>query len=161
MADRTNPRQIQIHSQGTRQNGPTSSQVLAIITLLPVGATLLGLAGITFIGTVIGLAVSTPLFVIFSPVIVPAVLAIGLAVAGVLASGAFGISGLSSLSWLLSLFRQTAESVPETLDIAKKRALEVANYAGQKTKEAGQTIQNKAARDDTKEGGPRTLLGAA
>lgn len=151
MADRTNPRHIQIHSQSL-QNGPTTSQVLAIITLLPVGATLLGLAGITFIGTVIGLAVSTPLFVIFSPVIVPAVLAIGLAVAGVLASGAFGISGLSSLSWLFSLFRQTAESMPETLEHAKKQTLDVVSYAGQKTKEAGQTIQNKAAQDSGKEG---------
>ncbi|KAL1819477.1 hypothetical protein DCAR_0415756 [Daucus carota subsp. sativus] len=155
MADR--PRHIQIHSQATHQNGPTTSQVLAIITLLPVGATLLGLAGITFIGTVIGLAVTTPVFIIFSPVIVPAVLAIGLAVAGVMASGVFGISGLSSLSWLLTLFRQTAEAMPETVDAAKKRALDVASYAGQKTKEAGQTIQNKAARNDGKEGVPRTL----
>lgn len=90
-------------------NAPTTSQVLAIVTLLPVGGTLLGLAAITFIGTVICLAVTAPLFIIFSPVIVPAALAIGLVVAGVIASEAFGISGLSSLSRLLSLFMQTTE----------------------------------------------------
>ncbi|KAK1383844.1 Oleosin [Heracleum sosnowskyi] len=84
-----------------------TSRVLAIITLLPIGGTLLGLAGITFIGTVIGLGVAAPLFIIFSPVIVPAALAIGLAVTGVIASEAFGISGLLSLLRLLSLFMQT------------------------------------------------------
>ncbi|WOG93432.1 hypothetical protein DCAR_0312716 [Daucus carota subsp. sativus] len=90
-------------------DSPTISQVLPIITLLQLGGTLLGLASITFISSVTGLIVATPFFIIFSPVIVPAALAIGLAVTGVVASQAFGISGLSSLSRLLSLFMQTIQ----------------------------------------------------
>lgn len=90
-------------------NGPTTSQVLAIVTLLPVGGTLLGLAAVTFLGTVICLMITTLLFIIFSPVIVPAALTIALSVTGVIASEAFEISGLSSLSWLLSFFMQTTK----------------------------------------------------
>ncbi|XP_074361980.1 oleosin-like [Apium graveolens] len=103
-------------------NAPSTSQVLAIFTLLPVGGTLLGLAAITFVSTVICLAVTAPLFIIFSPVIVPAALTIGLAVTGVIASEAFGISGLSSLSWLLSLFmRTTKDKSPDGGKGAKPR----------------------------------------
>lgn len=88
------------------QKGPSASQILAIVTLLPVGGTLVCLAGITLVGTLIGLALATPVFLLFSPVIVPATLTIALAVAGFLTSGAFGITGLSSFSWILNYFRQ-------------------------------------------------------
>ncbi|KAF5763884.1 putative oleosin [Helianthus annuus] len=127
----------QTHSQST-------SRTLAIIALLPVGGILLGLAGLTFIGTLIGLALATPLFVIFSPIIVPAVLTIGLAVTGFLASGTFGLTGLSSLSYLFNMVRQTAGSVPESLDYVKGTLQDAGEYAGQKTKDFGQKIQNTA-----------------
>ncbi|KAJ6970571.1 hypothetical protein NC653_034995 [Populus alba x Populus x berolinensis] len=74
-------------------------------SLLPVGGTLLFLAGLTLVGTLTGLAVATPLFVIFSPVLVPAALVIGLGVLGFLTSGAFGLTALSSLSWMASYIR--------------------------------------------------------
>ncbi|KAF3444613.1 hypothetical protein FNV43_RR14305 [Rhamnella rubrinervis] len=163
MADRPQPHQIQVHPQhqygggqllygGGGKNvqshrGPSTSQVLAILTLLPVGGTLLALAGVTLTGTIIGLAVTTPLFIIFSPVLVPAVITIGLAVTGFLTSGAFGLTGLSSLSWFLNYFRQATGatgSAQEQLDRAKKRMLDMAEFTGQKTKDVGQEIQSKA-----------------
>ena len=101
------------------QEGPATSKVLAVVTLLPIGGFLLILAGITFVGTLIGLAVSTPLLVIFSPVLIPAAIVIGLAVAGFLTSGAFGITGLSSLSWIANYLHQTR--APEHMDYAKRR----------------------------------------
>ncbi|KAI3464128.1 hypothetical protein Pfo_020791, partial [Paulownia fortunei] len=58
---------------------PSTSQVLAVVTLFPVGGILLCLAGLTLTGSLIGLAVATPLFVIFSPILVPAALTIALA----------------------------------------------------------------------------------
>ncbi|KAL1812289.1 hypothetical protein DCAR_0624496 [Daucus carota subsp. sativus] len=157
MAERgTYAHQVQVHPQQTAtqpggvksllpKNSPSTSQVLAVVTLLPVGGTLLFLAGITLVGTLIGLAVATPLFLLFSPVLVPAALTIGLAVTGFLGSGAFGLTGLSSLSWVLSYFRQASQRVPDQIELAKKRAQEMAAYAGQKTKEVGDTIQSKAA----------------
>ncbi|XP_076912347.1 oleosin Ara h 10.0102-like [Bidens hawaiensis] len=154
------PQQIQVHTihdqrfdqsginrpyySHQHQQGPSKSKVLAVVAILPVGLTLLGLAGLTLAGTLIGLAVVTPLFVIFSPILVPAVLAIGLAVAGFLTSGTFGLTGLSSLSFLVNILRQITGSVPEQVDSAKRRLQDLVEYTGQKTKDVGQTIQDKA-----------------
>ncbi|XP_071734986.1 oleosin 16.4 kDa-like [Rutidosis leptorrhynchoides] len=155
------PHQVQVHTIGQphgrfdqhggenkslyyNQQGPSKSKVLAVMALLPVGGALLGLAGITLAGTMIGLAVATPLFIIFSPILVPAVLAIGLAVAGFLTSGTFGLTGLSSLSFLVNSLRQLTGTVPGEVDSAKRRLQDLVDYTGQKTKDVGQTIQDKA-----------------
>ncbi|MCD7462941.1 Ole18p [Datura stramonium] len=135
------------------QKGPSVTQIIAIVTLLPVGGTLLCLAGITLVGTLIGLAVAIPVFLLFSPVLVPAALTLGLAVAGFLTSGAFGVTGLSSLSWILNYLKQ-GKSVPENLEAAKRRMADAAGHLGQKTKDAGQTIQSKA--QEGKEGARTT-----
>jgi hypothetical protein len=151
MADR--PHQLQLHPQhpydgGIRshyqQRGPSATKVLAVLVLLPVGGTLLALAGLTLIGSVIGLAVTTPLFIVFSPVLVPAAIVIGLAITGFLSSGAFGLTGLSSLNWLLDYLRQASRELPYEMDQAKRRMQDVAVYVGQKTKDVGQEIQTKA-----------------
>lgn len=95
-------------SQTVKVNpSPSTSQVIVIATLVPLGATLLILAGLTLTATVIGLAVTTPLFVICSPVLLAAALVIGLSVAGFLTSGAFGVTSLSSFAWLASYLRRS------------------------------------------------------
>ncbi|CAJ2669636.1 unnamed protein product [Trifolium pratense] len=133
------------------EKSPSASQVLAVITGFPVGLILLSLAGLSLLGTLTGLAVTTPLFILFSPVIVPATIVIGLAVAGFLTSGAFGLTALSSFSWVLNYIRETQGTVPEQLEYVKQGVADVAGYVGQKTKEAGQKtkevgqeIQSKA-----------------
>ncbi|PIN04487.1 hypothetical protein CDL12_05454 [Handroanthus impetiginosus] len=149
--DRPQPHQIQIHHRphyegGVKsllpQEGPSTAQILAIITLLPVTGTLLGLAGITLVGTLIGLAVAIPLFVIFSPVLVPAAILVAGAVTAFLTSGAFGLTGLSSLSWVLTSFRRAKGQDP--LDYAKRGVQEGTVYVGEKTKQVGETIKSKA-----------------
>ncbi|CAH2045152.1 unnamed protein product [Thlaspi arvense] len=127
-----------------KSSGPSSNQVVALIAGVPIGGSLLALAGITLAGSVIGLLLSIPLFLLFSPVIVPAAITIGLAVTGILASGLFGLTGLSSVSWVLNYIRGTSESVPEQLDYAKRRVADAVGYAGQKGKEAGQYVQDRA-----------------
>ncbi|KAJ8750007.1 hypothetical protein K2173_013922 [Erythroxylum novogranatense] len=111
--------------------GPSASKVLAVITMLPVGAGLLALAGITLVGTLIGLAITTPVFLLFSPVLVPAALVLAFAVTSFLASGAFGVTGLTSLSWFVNYFRQASQAVPEQLDQAKRRMQDMVGYVGQ------------------------------
>ncbi|KAD3641112.1 hypothetical protein R6Q59_003738 [Mikania micrantha] len=130
--------------QRSQQQGPSTGKIMAMIALLPVIGILFGLAGITLFGTVIGLAVATPLFVIFSPVIVPAVLTIGLAVTGFLTSGTFGITGLSSLSYLFNMLRQSTMSAPDQMEYVKGKLQDVGEYTGQKTKDFGQKIQHTA-----------------
>ncbi|XP_021892042.1 oleosin S2-2-like [Carica papaya] len=127
MAERQ-PQQVVVHPSQVKgqPGGLTATQILAVVTLLPVGGTLLALAGLTLAGSVIGLLVTTPLFIIFSPVLVPATIVVGLAVTAFLASGMFGLTGLSSLSWVLSCIRQKA---PQQLEQAKRRMHEAAATA--------------------------------
>lgn len=134
-----------------QDKGPSASQVLAVAAGLPVGGTLFALAGIALLGTLTGVAITTPLFILFSPVLVPATIVIGLAVAGFLTSGACGLTALSSFSWVMNYIRQTQGTVPEQLQTAKNTMADMAGYVGQKTKdvgqktkEVGQDIQNKA-----------------
>lgn len=126
------------------ERGPSASQILAVVTGVPLGGTLLMLAGLTLMGSLIGTAVAVPLFVLFSPVLVPATIVIGLAVAGFLTSGACALTALSSFSWVMNYIRQQQGTVPEQLDSAKQRVADMAGYVGQKTKEVGQGIENKA-----------------
>lgn len=152
MADRDQrlqAHQVQIHPThggGMKsllpQKGPSTAQIIALITLLPIGGALLGLAGITLIGTLIGLALATPVFVICSPVLVPAAILLAGAVTAFLTSGAFGLTGLSSLSWVLNSFRQSTGQDP--LDYAKRRVQDGTVLLGEKTKQAGETIKSKA-----------------
>lgn len=119
------------------EKGPSTSKILAVIAALPVGGTLLFLSALTFVGSMIGLAVAVPLFLIFSPVLVPAAIGIGLAVTGFLSSGAIGITGLSSFSWFLDYLRQAAAALPETL-------LKLTDNLGRQTKEMGHQLQSQA-----------------
>lgn len=167
MGDRSPPRQVQVHPQqrsylqdptwkisgGGRHvdhhqhqgsgGGPSASKIIAVVTLVPVGGTLLGLSGLTLAATLFGLAVSTPVFLLFSPVIVPAALAICLAIAAFLTSGVFGLTALSSLSWVYRYIRRATGTVPEQMDMAKRKMQDMAGYVGQKTKEVGQEIQSR------------------
>jgi len=86
---------------------PSTSQLIVLATLVPFGATLLILAGLTLTATVVGLAVTTPLFIFFSPILLAAAVVIGLAIAGFLTSGAFGVTSLSSFAWLASYLRRS------------------------------------------------------
>ncbi|XP_058091923.1 oleosin H2-like [Magnolia sinica] len=126
------------------EKGPSTTQILAVVTLLPIGGILLTLSGITLTGSFIGLALATPVFIIFSPVIVPATIVVGLAVAGFLTSGAFGLTALSSLSWIANYIRGDRTTVPDHLDHAKRRMMDMGGYLGQRTKDMAQGVEGKA-----------------
>ncbi|GKE19603.1 oleosin 18.2 kDa [Tanacetum coccineum] len=114
------------------------------MALLPLGVILLGLAGITLVGTMMGLALATPVFILFSPVIVPAVMTIGLSVMGFLTCGTFGLTGLSSLGFVVRSVRMVIGSVPEQVEHVKKGVEDVGVYTGQKTVEVGKMIMDMA-----------------
>ncbi|XP_057947857.1 oleosin H2-like [Malania oleifera] len=136
-------RQVQIHSQRPKI-GPSAAQVLAVVALVPLGAALLFLAGLTLVGSLVALAAATPLFLIFSPVLLPAAVVIGLAVFSFLVSGALGLTGLSSLSSFFDFVREARATLPGQLDRAKIRMQEMAGQVGQKTREMSQTVQSMA-----------------
>nr|XP_043616350.1 oleosin H2-like [Erigeron canadensis] len=126
-------------------------KLVAVVTVFPITGFFLILSSLILTGTLIGLAVSTPLFILFSPILVPAFLTIGLAVTGFIVSGAFGISGLSSLTYIMSyLKRMRANSgggwVHDQLDYSKRRAQATAgSYVGQKVTDVGHRTQQATA----------------
>lgn len=106
MADSYYKKQALQHEHGGEGGGRLSiSKVLALVAVFPAGGLLLLLSAIILTGTVIGIVIATPLLVICSPVLVPAVVTVGLAVGGFLTSGALGMAALSSISWLLKHLR--------------------------------------------------------
>lgn len=124
--------------------GPTASQALTVATLFPLGGLLLVLSGLALAASVVGLALATPVFLLFSPVLVPAALLIGTAVTGFLTSGALGLGGLSSLTCLANTARQAFQRTPDYVEEARRRMAEAAAHAGQKTAQAGHAIQSRA-----------------
>ncbi|KAG6683737.1 hypothetical protein I3842_12G028900 [Carya illinoinensis] len=134
--------------QKGQAQGPPTSKVLAVVTLVPVAGFLLLMSSLTLAATLMGLAVSTPLFVMCSPILVPAAAVIGLVITGFLASGAFGITGISSLSWIANYLRRAR--LPEQLEHTKRRAQETAGQMGQtvpgKAQETAGRAQEAAGR---------------
>ncbi|KAG0548038.1 hypothetical protein BDA96_01G132200 [Sorghum bicolor] len=127
-----------------QDKGPTASQALTVATLFPLGGLLLVLSGLALAASVVGLALATPVFLLFSPVLVPAALLIGTAVTGFLTSGALGLGGLSSLTCLANTARQAFQRTPDYVEEARRRMAEAAAHAGQKTAQAGHAIQSRA-----------------
>ncbi|XP_008801946.2 oleosin 18 kDa-like [Phoenix dactylifera] len=125
------------------EKGPSKSQVLTVVAVFPIGGLLLVLSGVTLTASVVGLAITTPLFLLFSPVLVPAAIAIGLAVIGFLASGAFGLTGLSSLSCFMEEARRLVSKAPNQLEQVRQRTAEAVGHVGQRTKEATQGMQGR------------------
>ena len=96
--------EIQSHQPGQHGSQPRY-QVVKAATAATAGGSLLVLSGLILAGTVIALTIATPLLVIFSPVLVPAVITVSLLVLGFLASGGFGVAGITVFSWIYRYFR--------------------------------------------------------
>ncbi|XP_043717238.1 oleosin 1-like [Telopea speciosissima] len=90
----------QFGPQYGQQEQPRCRQVVKAATAVTAGGSFLVLSGLTLAATVIGLTVATPVLVIFSPVLVPAVITVGLLMAGFLTSGALGAAAVTVLSWI-------------------------------------------------------------
>nr|AAO22633.1 putative oleosin [Arabidopsis thaliana] len=100
MADQTRTHHEMISRDSTQEAHPKARQMVKAATAVTAGGSLLVLSGLTLAGTVVALTVATPLLVIFSPVLVPAVVTVALIITGFLASGGFGIAAITAFSWL-------------------------------------------------------------
>ncbi|CAA7026936.1 unnamed protein product [Microthlaspi erraticum] len=75
-------------------------EILRAVSTAGTALALLLFAGITLGGSAVAFAVSTPLFVIFSPILVPATIATTVLASGFTASGSSAATALSILMWL-------------------------------------------------------------
>ncbi|TKY51783.1 Oleosin 1 [Spatholobus suberectus] len=92
--------QQQQHPQPLRYQQTRSTQAVKAATAVAAGGSLLILSALILAGTVVALTIFTPLFVIFSPVLVPAVVTVALLSLGFLASGGFGVAAITVLAWI-------------------------------------------------------------
>ncbi|WVZ21608.1 hypothetical protein V8G54_008930 [Vigna mungo] len=122
-------------SNTSSYNNSTSCQTVRFITAVTIGISLLLLAGLIFTGTVIGLILATPLLVIFSPILVPAVFVLFLVTSGFLFSGSCGVAAIAVLSWI---YNYAKGYLAEKARDVKERAKDYGSYAQNKIHEATQ-----------------------
>ncbi|KAF2315840.1 hypothetical protein P3X46_023630 [Hevea brasiliensis] len=128
----------QQQSQQGVQLPPRSHQVVKAATAATAGGSLLLLSGLILVGTVIALTVATPLLVICSPVLVPAVIAVGLIITGFLTSGGFGVAAISILSWIYRYVTGKKPPGAESLDQARMKLTGKAREIKDRAEQFGQ-----------------------
>lgn len=114
------------------------------MTAATIGGTLLFLSGLTLTGTVIALIMATPVLVLFSPILVPAAIAVFLATVGFLFSGGCGVTAITVLTWIYSYVKGKHPPGADQLDYARTKIADKARDMTERAKEYGQYVQQKA-----------------
>ncbi|KFK32534.1 hypothetical protein AALP_AA6G255700 [Arabis alpina] len=118
-------------------SSPSTRQIVRFLTAATIGLSLLLLSGLTLTGTVIGLIIATPLMVLFSPVLVPAVITTGILTAGFLFSGGYGVAAVTALSWIYRYVTGKHPIGSDRVDYARsmisEKAKELGHYAHAQT----------------------------
>ncbi|KAK3029826.1 hypothetical protein RJ639_038260 [Escallonia herrerae] len=110
-----------------------SRQLVKTATAVTLSGSLMTLSGLTLAATVIGLVVATPVLLIFSPVLVPAVVTLFLLFAGFLASGGLGATAAFVLYWTYRFL--TGKRPMEQLDRIRGRIADAATEAKDRAQE--------------------------
>ncbi|KAE9619217.1 hypothetical protein Lal_00047680 [Lupinus albus] len=118
---------------------PKTTQLAKVATAVTTGGSLLIFSGLILSATIIGLTIVTPLFVIFSPVLVPTVISVALLSLGFLASGAFGVAAITVLTWLYRYVSGNHPVGADQLETARhklmNKAREIKDYGQQQISE--------------------------
>ncbi|GER34762.1 oleosin [Striga asiatica] len=130
--------QIQPHyGAAHRQKEPPqlSRQVAKTATAVTLGGSLMVLSGLTMAATVVGLALATPLLVIFSPILVPAAVTLFLILAGLAASGGFGAAASFVLYWMYRYATGKHPIGAEQVDRAREKLTHAAHQVKEKAEQ--------------------------
>ncbi|KAH9761395.1 oleosin [Citrus sinensis] len=127
MSDQSRPM-----TQALYEKAPSTPLAVKFLTAATIGGTLLFLSGLTLTGTVIALIMATPVLVLFSPILVPAAIAVFLATVGFLVSGGCGVTAI------------THPPGADHLDYARTKIADKARDMTERAKEYGQYVQQKA-----------------
>ncbi|XP_062165507.1 oleosin Cor a 13 [Alnus glutinosa] len=128
----------QRQSQDPGHMQPRSHQVVKAATAATAGGSLLVLSGLILACTVVALTVATPLFVIFSPVLVPAVITVSLIIMGFLTSGGFGVAAVTVLSWIYRYVTGRHPPGADQLDHARMKLASKAREMKDRAEQFGQ-----------------------
>nr|AVI59151.1 OLE1/tagRFP [Cloning vector pUbiCas9-Red]AVI59155.1 OLE1/tagRFP [Cloning vector pEciCas9-Red] len=111
----------QYQMSGRGSDYSKSRQIAKAATAVTAGGSLLVLSSLTLVGTVIALTVATPLLVIFSPILVPALITVALLITGFLSSGGFGIAAITVFSWIYKYATGEHPQGSDKLDSARMK----------------------------------------
>lgn len=128
-------------SQVLYESAPSSRQTVKFLTASTIGAVLLTLCGLTLTGTVIALILTTPLLVLFSPILVPAGIAILLVISGFAFSGVCGVAAILALSWIYNYVTGKHPPGADQLDHARKKISDKARDMQERANLQGQFDQ--------------------
>ncbi|KAL0672370.1 hypothetical protein Bca4012_000350 [Brassica carinata] len=95
-----------------KHSHPTFKGFLTAVLATIAAIFLLLLAGLSLAGTAVAFIAIMPLFIVFSPVLVPAGITTGLLAMGLAASGGSGLTALSIMSWLKKLAVKELPKIP-------------------------------------------------
>ncbi|CAH2073671.1 unnamed protein product [Thlaspi arvense] len=84
----------------TRPPKPTMKSILTAFLATQAAIFLLLLAGLSLAGTAVAFIATMPLFLVFSPVLVPAGITTTLLATGLAASGGSGVTALTIIMWI-------------------------------------------------------------
>ncbi|XP_013619195.1 PREDICTED: oleosin-B1-like [Brassica oleracea var. oleracea] len=105
------------HKKKSRR--PSFKSVLTSILATQAAIFLLLLAGVSLAGTAVAFIASMPLFVVFSPILVPAGVATGLLATGLAAAGSSGAMAVSLILWVFK--RVTGKEPPKIMSKVLKK----------------------------------------
>ena len=108
----------------------------------PLGwAVLLGVGGIVSVGSVIGLILLTPVFIFFSPILVPLGLIFFLCTAGLVAAAGTALAAGSAIVWLYKYFKGRHPPGSDQIDHAMSRLHDTAEHVKHKALDLGGQTQ--------------------
>lgn len=131
-------------SHQTTQNTRSTAK---FITATLLGGSSLVLSGLTLTGTVLGLAVATPLFVLFSPVLVPALITVVMIITGFMLSGGSGTAAIMGFTWLYNYVTGKHPVGTDQIDYMKDEIGGKARDMKDFVRDYGKTGQQRADQD--------------
>ncbi|PIA30885.1 hypothetical protein AQUCO_05300012v1 [Aquilegia coerulea] len=136
---------VPLHRQQPQfqQQRPLTHQVVRAATAVTAGGSFLLLSGLLLVVTVVALACATPILVLFSPVLVPASLAVVLLITGFVTSGGFGVAAVALLKWMydyvVGKHPTGADQIDEARHKLASKAKDIKEFGQQQLGGAGHT----------------------
>ncbi|XP_071730290.1 oleosin 5-like [Rutidosis leptorrhynchoides] len=141
--------QYQTHlKQYKHQQISTKTMLFATVVGLTIGGPLLAMMGFSFLATMTLFVVTSPLLLIFSPVIAGALFAVLAALVGFAAAGTMAILGLSALGWVFRTVK--TQQLTQGIESAAGKLVDYGENIKENVKDTGkewgsqlkQTVQN-------------------
>ncbi|KAL2632409.1 hypothetical protein R1flu_017095 [Riccia fluitans] len=119
--------QAQHMKERIQEQAPNQRQLIGAVTIMTIIVLLTTVGGLLMGGLALGAAVLTPVFLFFSPVLVPVGTVLFIGIAGLLSAAGFTLAGFSSVRWLYQYFKGRHPVGSDKVDAAKNCIVDTAS----------------------------------